>query len=50
MAEPQQTSDELSQAAAPRLDRLGNTLRRAYDDVATEPLPEAFEDLLSQLR
>lgn len=32
------------------LDRLGQTLRDAFDDVAAEPLPDAFEDLLRQLR
>lgn len=32
------------------LDRLGQTLREAFDDAAAEPLPQAFEDLLRRLR
>ncbi len=50
MAEPQPSFNELSPPPAQELDRLGKTLRRAFDEVATEPLPEAFEDLLRQLR
>lgn len=50
MAEPPQSPDEPPLSSAPGLDRLGNTLRRAFDEAATEPLPEAFEDLLRQLR
>ena len=30
--------------------RVGATLRRAYDEVATETLPPEFEDLLKQLQ
>ena len=32
------------------LDQVGTSLRRAYDQTATEPLPDAFEELLRQLR
>lgn len=31
-------------------DRVGQTLRRAFDETATEPLPQAFEELLRRLR
>ncbi|WP_185965188.1 NepR family anti-sigma factor [Glacieibacterium frigidum] len=34
----------------PALDRLGQTLRDAFDDAAAEPLPQAFEELLRRLR
>lgn len=34
----------------PALDQLGRTLRDAFDEAAAEPLPQAFEDLLRQLR
>ncbi len=37
-------------AEPPRIDRIGESLRRVFDDAATEPLPKAFEDLLRQLR
>ncbi|WP_413207198.1 NepR family anti-sigma factor [Rhodospirillum sp. A1_3_36] len=29
---------------------MGSYLRRAYDDVVAEPLPESFGDLLRQLQ
>jgi len=32
------------------LDRVGQSLRRAFDDAAAEPLPQSFEDLLRELR
>ncbi len=47
--EGQDTNAE-APADPPRLGRLGNTLREAYQDTATEPLPQVFEELLSQLR
>ena len=28
---------------------IGNQLRRVYDDVANEPIPDRFKDLLEQL-
>lgn len=31
-------------------DGIGETLRRAFDKTAAEPLPEAFEALLRRLR
>jgi hypothetical protein len=34
---------------AVRVDRIGASLRRAFDDVAAEALPDAFEDLLRRL-
>ena len=34
---------------AVRVDRVGMNLRRAFDDVAAEALPEAFADLLRRL-
>jgi len=48
---------EISESAEPRslppgtsLDLIGTTLRQAYCDAAAEPLPDAFEELLRQLR
>ncbi|MGI4878564.1 MAG: NepR family anti-sigma factor [Janthinobacterium lividum] len=38
--------------APPRRDRteaVGSRLRQIFDDIAAEPLPEAFEDLLRRL-
>jgi hypothetical protein len=50
MAEREDPSEPLPPALAAKLGRVGEGLRRAYDDAATEPLPDAFEDLLQQLR
>ena len=33
----------------PSYDWLGPSLRRIYDDVLSEPIPEGFVDLLKQL-
>ena len=33
----------------PNYDWLGPSLRRMYDDVLNEPIPESFVDLLKQL-
>ena len=49
MAEHQHSSDEHSPPQQ-RVDRIGKTLRSAYEDVASEPLPQTFEDLLLKLR
>lgn len=48
MAEPLTPDD----ATKPQreLDRVGASLRRAYQEAATEPLPDAFEELLRQLQ
>jgi hypothetical protein len=35
--------------AAPTYDWLGPSLRRLYDEVLNEPIPESFVDLLQQL-
>jgi hypothetical protein len=35
--------------AAPTYDWLGPSLRRMYDEVLNEPIPESFVDLLQQL-
>jgi|GEM_PF-3468745 len=50
MAEPHDASDAPPPLPAGQIDRVGATLRRAYDEAATEALPEAFEELLRQLR
>lgn len=31
-------------------DRIGSELRRIYEDVANEPLPDRFRDLLDRLK
>ena len=31
-------------------DLIGQNLRRIYDDVASEPLPEQFSDLLKKMK
>ena len=31
-------------------DLIGENLRRVYDEVASEPLPDRFKDLLDQLK
>ena len=31
-------------------DLIGQNLRRVYDEVASEPLPDRFKDLLDQLK
>lgn len=36
-------------AARTRQARLGQNLRRIYDDVASAPTPDRFKDLLDQL-
>ena len=53
MAEPHEPIPKKPGDATPvpsRVDRVGESLRRVFDDAATEPLPQAFEDLLRQLR
>jgi hypothetical protein len=35
--------------AAPTYDWLGPSLRRMYDEVLNEPIPDSFVDLLQQL-
>ena len=50
MADPDESSEPPPSAPSSPLGRLGRTLRHAYDEAATEPLPQAFEDLLRQLR
>ncbi len=50
MAEPE-ADDRHADAVPPaRLDQLGATLRRAYDEAANEPLPDALAELLGKLR
>lgn len=42
-----------SRAAGPKGDRpdmISDNLRRLYDSVADEPLPDAFNDLLAKLK
>ena len=37
-------------AKSDRFDRVGASLRKVFDDAAAEPLPDAFNELLRQLR
>ena len=39
-----------TQTVPDRLDKIGTSLREAFDADAAEPLPQAFEELLRQLR
>lgn len=48
MAEPDDNPDPAI-VPRPRLDDVGVTLRRVYDEATNEPLPQTFEDLLKQL-
>lgn len=41
---------ETAPPPAERAAGLGSQLRRVYDDVTHEPLPDMFEDLLRQLQ
>ena len=50
MAEPNEASDAPPPPPPGQIDLVGATLRRAYDEAATEALPPAFEELLRQLR
>ncbi len=50
MAETRESREQRPSTPGTPLDLLGTTLRQAYDADAAEPLPEAFEDLLRQLR
>ncbi len=45
-APPDMASDK---PAAPSYDWLGPSLRRMYDEVLNEPIPDSFVDLLQQL-
>ena len=60
MTEPERQSDELPRPF-PRVDqagrsdrgdvanRVGASLRQVFDEIAAEPLPQSFEDLLRRL-
>ncbi len=52
MAEPQMPSvlPDDAPPAPSRIDRVGESLRRVFDDAAAEPLPRSFEELLQKLR
>lgn len=43
-------SSQLSGASRRSEDIIGDNLRRVYDEVAHEPLPERLEELLKQLQ
>jgi len=49
MVDTRESNDQQLPASFTPLDNVGASLRRAYDEAATEPLPQAFEDLLRQL-
>ena len=50
MAETEHAPEDRAPKPGSDIDRVGSTLRQAYAEAASEPLPQAFEDLLRQLR
>lgn len=48
--EPRPASAALPARPAERAAAIGSRLRQIFDEAATEPMPQAFEDLLKKLR
>lgn len=43
-------SAENARPNRPKRDQIGDSLRRVYDDMLDDDVPDRFEDLLRQLR
>ncbi len=42
--------DDVPSASKPKKDRISKALKQVYNDVAEEPLPDRFTDLLAKLK